>query len=24
VTALHAWGEAQVTDHGQHAEHGTP
>ncbi|WP_440105155.1 hypothetical protein [Streptosporangium sp. H16] len=22
VTALHAWFDAQVTDHGQHAEHG--
>jgi hypothetical protein len=22
VTALHAWFEAQVSDHGQHAEHG--
>ncbi|UUV28664.1 hypothetical protein NQK81_28255 [Amycolatopsis roodepoortensis] len=22
ITALHAWGEAQVSDHGEHAEHG--
>jgi hypothetical protein len=22
VEALHAWGEAQVADHGEHAEHG--
>jgi hypothetical protein len=22
VTALHAWFDAQVSDHGQHAEHG--
>lgn len=22
VTALHAWFDAQITDHGQHAEHG--
>ncbi|MBG0823281.1 hypothetical protein HS048_21350 [Planomonospora sp. ID91781] len=22
ITALHAWFDAQVTDHGQHAEHG--
>ena len=24
VEALHAWGRAQVTDHGAHAEHGDP
>lgn len=23
VKALHSWGEAQVSDHGSHAEHGT-
>jgi hypothetical protein len=23
VQALHAWGEAQISDHGKHAEHGT-
>ncbi|WP_063819046.1 hypothetical protein [Herbidospora cretacea] len=24
ITALHAWFDAQVTDHGRHAEHGQP